>query len=68
VDVEPSEKDEDAPEKPEDGLVSTYDQHEDSVYQVAWSPADPWIFASVSFDGRAVVNVVPQDHKYKIIL
>ncbi|KAJ3085619.1 Protein tssc1, partial [Quaeritorhiza haematococci] len=54
--------------KPTDGLVLTYDQHEDSVYSVAWSNADPWIFASLSFDGRVVVNMVPRSHKYKIIL
>lgn len=51
-----------------DGLVKTYEQHEDSVYNAAWSPSDPWIFASVSFDGRFVVNFVPQEHKYKIIM
>jgi EARP and GARP complex-interacting protein 1 len=61
------ESDGDTP-RPVDGLISSFDQHEDSVYCVAWSPSDPWIFASVSFDGRIVVNFVPQDHKYKIIL
>ena len=60
--------DEEAISRPVDGLVSGFDQHEDSVYNVAWSPSDPWIFASLSFDGRVVINVVPQDHKYKIIL
>ncbi|TPX54443.1 hypothetical protein SeMB42_g00262 [Synchytrium endobioticum] len=34
--------------KPTDGVVATYDQHEDSVYSVAWSSGDPWIFASLS--------------------
>lgn len=48
--------------------MASFEQHEDSVYSVAWSPADPWLFASVSFDGRVAVNVVPQDHKYKILL
>jgi hypothetical protein len=28
------------------------DQHEDSVYKVAWSAADAWIYCSLSFDGR----------------
>ena len=28
------------------------DQHEDSVYGVAWSPADAWIYCSLSYDGR----------------
>ncbi|KAJ3310448.1 Protein tssc1 [Boothiomyces sp. JEL0838] len=54
--------------KTTDGLVHSYDQHEHSVYSAAWSPADPWIFASVSFDGRVVVNFVPPEQKYKIIL
>ncbi|KAI8917182.1 WD40-repeat-containing domain protein [Powellomyces hirtus] len=54
--------------KPTDGLVCTSDQHEDSVYAAEWSAADPWIFASVSYDGRVAVNLVPRDHKYKIIL
>ncbi|KAI9140399.1 WD40-repeat-containing domain protein [Paraphysoderma sedebokerense] len=54
--------------KPTDGLVSTYDQHEDSVYSVAWSCADPWVFASLSYDGRAVVSLVPKEEKYKILL
>lgn len=54
--------------KPDDGLVKTYEQHEDSVYSVAWSTGDPWIFASLSYDGRVVINSVPQEHKYKIIL
>ncbi len=51
-----------------DGLVAKFEQHEESVYSTAWSPADPWIFASVSFDGRFVIHLVPQDHKYKILM
>ncbi|CAG8509432.1 2207_t:CDS:2 [Acaulospora colombiana] len=54
--------------KPTDGLVRTYDQHEDSVYSVAWSASDPWVFCSLSYDGRAVINRVPSEEKYKIIL
>ncbi|KAJ3345459.1 Protein tssc1 [Kappamyces sp. JEL0680] len=63
-----SEEENEAPPEITDGLIAAYEQHEESVYSVAWSPADPWIFASVSFDGRLVVNFVPQDHKYKIIM
>ena len=37
---------------PPDVKVRTVDQHEDSVYGVAWSPADAWIYCSLSFDGR----------------
>jgi WD40 repeat protein len=49
------------------GLIASF-EHEDSVYSTQWSPADPWIFASVSYDGRFMVNFVPITEKYKIIL
>lgn len=39
-----------------DGKAHTYDEHEDSVYGLAWSVADPWLVASLSYDGRVVVN------------
>ncbi|RKP34485.1 WD40-repeat-containing domain protein [Dimargaris cristalligena] len=55
-------------ERPTDGLVATFDQHEESLYSVSWSEANPWVFASLSYDGRVVVNFVPQEEKYKIIL
>ncbi|KAJ2359201.1 phosphatidylserine decarboxylase 1 [Coemansia erecta] len=55
-------------EKPNDGLVAQYDDHETSVYAARWSNADPWVFASLSFDGRLVINTVPQEEKYKILL
>ena len=51
-----------------DLLVKQYDVHEDSVYSLAWSVADPWIFASLSFDGRVVVDHVPSVEMYKILL
>jgi len=54
-------------EKPTDGLIHTYDQHEDSVYAVAWSHADIWTFVSLSYDGRIVVNRVPRDEKFRIL-
>lgn len=40
----------------------------DSVYDVAWSAADPWVFASLGYDGNVVVNHVPSKEKYKILL
>ncbi|KAG0199217.1 Protein tssc1 [Mortierella sp. GBA30] len=55
-------------EVPTDGLVQAFDQHEDSVYQVAWSTVDPWLFLSLSYDGRAVMNQVPSEEKFKIIM
>lgn len=51
-----------------DATLKLLDQHEDSVYSCAWSRADPWIFASLSYDGRIIVNSVPSEEKYKIIL
>jgi WD40 repeat protein len=51
-----------------DGVVSVYEEHEDSVYAVEWSSSDPWIFASLSYDGRLVINRVPRATKYSIIL
>ena len=55
-------------EPPKDGVISTYEEHEDSVYAVDWSTADPWVFASLSYDGRLVINRVPRAEKYKILL
>ncbi|CAL1526948.1 unnamed protein product [Lymnaea stagnalis] len=55
-------------EPPKDGVIATYEEHEDSVYAVDWSSADPWTFASLSYDGRVVINRVPRSEKYKILL
>ena len=51
-----------------DGLVRAYEEHEDSVYVAKWATADPWVFASLSGDGRLVLNRVPRDTKYRILL
>ena len=48
--------------------VKALEEHEESVYAVAWSAADPFLFASASYDGRVVVNAVPPSEKYKILL
>ena len=52
----------------EDGVVGRFEEHEDSVYAVEWSSADPWTFASLSYDGRLVLNKVPRKYKYQILL
>jgi len=44
------------------------DQHEDSVYALAWSATDAWVHVSLSFDGRVVLDQVPSSEKYKILL
>ncbi|KAF9173164.1 Protein tssc1 [Mortierella sp. AD010] len=72
IEREPADEDDQAEnvsqDAPTDGLVQAFDQHEDSVYQVAWSSVDPWLFLSLSYDGRAVMNQVPSEEKFKIIL
>lgn len=52
----------------QDGVVCVREEHEDSVYAAEWSHADPWIYASISYDGRLVVNRVPRAVKYQILL
>mmetsp|Transcript_56871 Transcript_56871/g.133634 ORF Transcript_56871/g.133634 Transcript_56871/m.133634 type:complete len:358 (-) Transcript_56871:120-1193(-) len=59
---------EEAKEPVVDGLIRRYEEHEDSCYSCTWSNSDPWIFASVSYDGKVVVNRVPSDEKYRILL
>lgn len=66
VDQEDTNKEEkDKPEGSEEGVIQIYDDHEDSVYAVEWSAADFWTFASLSYDGRLVINKVPRSIKYK---
>lgn len=50
-----------------DGLLEKFEQHEDSVYCAEWS-VDPWIFCSVSWDGRVLIKKVPKKYKYQILL
>ncbi|KAL6077337.1 EARP and GARP complex-interacting protein 1 [Balamuthia mandrillaris] len=51
-----------------DYLIRSYDDHEHSVYSVAWgsSLASPYVFASLSYDGRVVINQVPEEEIEKI--
>ncbi|RWR90594.1 WD repeat-containing protein DWA2 [Cinnamomum micranthum f. kanehirae] len=48
----------DSPTRQIDPLVCSYSDYEDSVYGLAWSSREPWIFASLSYDGRVVVESV----------
>lgn len=52
---------------PTDAVIATFEEHEDSVYAVEWSISDPWIFASLSYDGRLVINKVPKAEKFNIL-
>lgn len=63
-----SVEDKDPDEIDRDGLVAQFDDHETSVYDVRWSGEDPWVFASLSFGGRLVINTVPRHQRYKILL
>ena len=40
----------------------------DSVYSVAWSAADAFVLASVSYDGQLAVNHVCAQEKSRILL
>jgi hypothetical protein len=51
-----------------DVKIRTYNEHEESVYSVAWSACDAWVFASLDFTGRVAINQVPSTEKYKILL
>lgn len=50
-----------------DEVIATYEEHEDSVYAAVWSSADAWVFASLSYDGRLVINHVPSKEKFSIL-
>lgn len=52
----------------QDGLLESFSYHEDSVYCAEWSSADPWTFASLSFDGRFILTKISKEVKYKILL
>ncbi|XP_058098507.1 WD repeat-containing protein DWA2-like isoform X2 [Magnolia sinica] len=47
-----------SPTRRVDPLLNSYNDYEDSVYGLAWSSREPWIFASLSYDGRVVVESV----------
>jgi len=50
-----------------DQLLERIEEHEESVYACAWSAGDPWVFASLSYDGRVIVHRVKREHKYRIL-
>ncbi|XP_059634004.1 WD repeat-containing protein DWA2 isoform X1 [Cornus florida] len=47
-----------SPTKRVDPLLNSYSDYEDSVYGLAWSSREPWTFASLSYDGRVVVESI----------
>ncbi|KCV69393.1 hypothetical protein H696_03824 [Fonticula alba] len=56
------------PSRSRAGPVHTYTPHEESVYSARWSASEPWILASVSYDGRVAINVVPRSEKLRLLL
>eukprot|EP00697_Spironema_sp_BW2_P005398 gnl/Spiro4/17537_TR9341_c0_g1_i1.p1 gnl/Spiro4/17537_TR9341_c0_g1~~gnl/Spiro4/17537_TR9341_c0_g1_i1.p1 ORF type:complete len:371 (-),score=55.33 gnl/Spiro4/17537_TR9341_c0_g1_i1:184-1266(-) len=69
VSYTPALGDDDAAKQPEkDGLIQMFEEFEDSIYSIAWSVCDAWIFASVSYEGSVIVNHVPASEMYKIVL
>eukprot|EP01062_Namystynia_karyoxenos_P064213 TRINITY_DN57115_c0_g1_i1.p1 TRINITY_DN57115_c0_g1~~TRINITY_DN57115_c0_g1_i1.p1 ORF type:complete len:390 (+),score=107.68 TRINITY_DN57115_c0_g1_i1:63-1172(+) len=51
-----------------EGVLRGINEYEDSVYAVAWSGLSPWVFASVSYNGKVLVHQVPRETKYSILL
>ncbi|KAK1296017.1 WD repeat-containing protein DWA2 [Acorus calamus] len=43
----------DSPTRQVDPLLHSYSDYEDSIYGISWSSREPWMFASLSYDGRA---------------
>ena len=52
----------------EDRLLKNYDEFEDSAIEIAWSAGCPWTFASMSYNGHIVINFVPQEEKFKLLM
>jgi WD40 repeat protein len=48
-------------------LLHSFDELDDSVYGVEWSPLDPWVFAAVSYSGRVLVTTVPQNTRHQLL-
>ena len=61
------EDDEDEDEN-DDIKVKSNDMHEESIYALSWSVAEPWMYCSLSYDGRIILHQVPSSEKYKILL
>jgi len=62
-----NDEDEDTQTPLADGVITTYEEHEDSVYSIAWSSSDSWTFASLSYGGRLLIHRVPRSLKHSIL-
>lgn len=50
----------------DDEVINVYEEHDDSVYAAEWA-SDPWIFASLGYESRLVINKVPREEKFSIL-
>lgn len=57
-----------APAAGADGVVRTVSDFGESVMACAWSAASPWVYAAVSFNGKVVVDKVPQELVMSILM
>jgi WD40 repeat protein len=55
-------------EKESDAVLKRHAEFDDSVYCCAWSAAEAWVYANVSYSGKVSVSQVPSEEKYKILL
>lgn len=63
-------KDESSPKNESNSQDIRVKRHEcsDVTADVAWSATDPWIYATLSYDGAIIIYHVPSKEKYKILL
>lgn len=59
---------EDGEHKLADGEVIAALEEDDAVYAAVWSAAEPWVYSSLSIDGRLHVQHVPREVKFQILL
>ncbi|GMI09039.1 hypothetical protein TrVE_jg12371 [Triparma verrucosa] len=62
-----SDEDDETSKSSADKLVQSV-EGESGCMGVAWSKCDAWVYVSVEWDGGVVVNHVPSEEKYKILL
>ncbi len=54
------------PESVREGLVESFNCHDETVYQTVWGAG--FVFASISHDGQVYINQVPQSEKIRILM
>ncbi|KAK6105855.1 WD domain G-beta repeat family protein [Brugia pahangi] len=50
-----------------DKCLEKMEEHEESIYSCAWAGSNPWVFASVSFDGTVIISKLKQHFKYAVL-